>query len=316
MGHLTVLTSGHGGIRFLTGLIEVRPEEEIHVVANVGNDCELWGLYCCPDIDLVLHSASGQFDPYRGEGANGVTYQCFDTIRKLGMPGSLRICDRDLATQLVRSDLMRHGASLADATLQLADRFGLGVRLMPPTNERVSTTIHTSGGSLGGIEYRTHGANGSQVTGVSYEGAESAHAADGVVASILEADRVLIAPADPILGIGPMLAVADLRNALARTRAGVVAISPLIGTLPARGESHPLLDSMGDVRAPVVRLAERLRGLIDTLVIHTTDLPVLEAVRATGVDAWADNILIHNQDDARRLAGRLAFLERAVARKR
>jgi LPPG:FO 2-phospho-L-lactate transferase len=154
------------------------------------------------------------------------------------------------------------------------------------------------------------------VTGVSYEGAESAHAADGVVASILEADRVLIAPADPTLGIGPMLAVADLRNALARTRAGVVAISPLIGTLPARGESHPLLDSMGDVRAPVVRLAERLRGLIDTLVIHTTDLPVLEAVRATGVDAWADNILIHNQDDARRLAGRLAFLERAVARKR
>jgi LPPG:FO 2-phospho-L-lactate transferase len=314
MGHLTLLTAGSGGLRFLAGLIDVRPEDEVHVVANVGNDCEVWGLYCCPDIDLVLHGMAGQVDPYRRDRPNGASFECFETIRKLGMPSWLRICDRDLATHLVRSDILRSGANLEDATSRLAERFGLGVRLMPPTNDPVRTTVQTAEGVLGGLEYAARGRSAPEAASIRYEGAGEARALPRVLDSILEADRVILAPADPVLGIGPILALQDVRKALARTRAGVVAISPFVGSQPARGKDG-LAPHTSDAAFPV-RFAERLLGLVDSLVVHTSDLPLLEAIRAAGIDAWTDNILMNSREDARRLAGRVAFPERAVARKR
>ena len=315
MGHLTVLTAGNGGIRFIAGLVEVRPEEEIHIIANVGNDCELWGLYCCPDIDVVLHTLAGQEDPYRVETGRGTSFECFETIRKLGMPSWFRIPDRDLATHLVRTEMLRSGACLEEATRQLADRFGLGVELIPASNDPVRTKVHTPDGALHGLQYASQRESPPPVTGASYEGADAARAPERAVRSILEADRVILAPGHPVLGIGAILAIPDIRNALARTRAGVVAISPLVGSKPVGEDGAGLLNDAGTPSA-AAGLAGHLRGIIDSLVIHTSDLPALDAVRATGVDAWADNVLLNNREVARKLAGRVANSEKAVARKR
>lgn len=318
MSHVTLLTSGHGGVRFLAGLTEVRPEEEVHVVANVGSDCEIWGLYCCPDIDLVLHTSAGQVDPFRPERTNGVrtSYECFDTIRKLGVPSWLRICDRDLATHLVRSEMLRAGTPLDEVTRQLAERFGLGVKLMPSTNDRLRTRVETVEGALPALQYGARRERGLEASAVAYDGAESSRAAAGVVDSILGADRVLLAPSDPVLGLGPMLAVPDLRSALARTRAGVVAISPFVGSQPARGSRHRSALAGKGEPPPAVRLAERLKGLVDCFVLHTTDVDSVEMVRGLGLDAWVDHILMNTRDEGRRLAGRVAFEGREIARKR
>jgi LPPG:FO 2-phospho-L-lactate transferase len=318
MSHITVLTAGQGGIRFLTGLTEVRPEEDVHVVANVGSDCEIWGLYCCPDIDLVLHASSGQVDPFRPGETNGTraSYECFETIRKLGVPTWLRICDRDLATHLVRSEMLRAGTPLEEATGRLAERFGLGVKLMPATNDRLRTRLETAEGALPALQYASRREQGLEVTAVAYEGADNSRAASGVVDSILGATRVILAPSDPVLGLGPMLAVPELRSALARTRAGVVAISPFVGSQPARGSRHRSSPAGSAEPPPSVRLAERLRGLVDSFVLHTTDVEAVEAVRSLGLDAWVDHILMNTRDEGRRLAGRVAFEGREIARKR
>lgn len=316
MGHLTVLTGGGGGARLLGGLIDVRAEEELHVVANVGNDCELWGLYCCPDIDLVLHAFSGQIDPYRRAPANGVSYECFETIRKLGMPSWLRIADRDLATHLVRSQILRGGGTLEEATRHLTDRFGLGIRLLPPTNDPVRTMVLRPEAEIGGLEYLAGPDRFPDASGVSYRGADKARALPAVVESILGAERVILAPADPLFGLGPILAVGDLRQALMRTRAAVIAVSPLIGSQPARGGDYPLMNTSGDTGAKVVRLAEHLKGMVDCMVLHTSDVQALAAVRAMGMDGWVDNVVLDNREEAARLAGRLVFAGRAVARMR
>lgn len=317
MSHVTLLTAGQGGIRFLAGLTEVRPEEDVHVVANVGSDCEIWGLYCCPDIDLVLHASAGQLDPFRSERINGTqsSYECFETIRMLGVPSWLRICDRDLATHLVRSEMLRAGAPLEEVTRQMAERFGLGVKLMPATNDRLRTRVETPEGTLPGLQYScAQRERGLEASAVAYDGAEEARAASGVVDSILGADRVILAPSDPVLGLGPMLAVPELRSALARTRAGVVAISPFVGSQPARGSHHRSAAGTGE--PPSVRLAERLRGLVDGFVLHTTDVDAVETVRSLGLEAWVDHIVLNTRDEGRRLAGRVAFEGREIVRKR
>lgn len=316
MSHVTVLTAGSGGARLVAGLIDVRSEEEVHVLANVGSDCEIWGLYCCPDIDIVLHTVGGERDPFREANGVGDHFECFDMTRKLGMPAWLPIPDRDLATHLLRTELLRSGATLETATARLGERFGMGARLMPLTNDPIRTTIHTAEGSVGVLEYRARYAALSRPTGVAYEGAATAKPCEQAVESILGAERVVIAPSDPRFGIGALLSLPDIRNALVRTRAGVVAICPMIGSQPARGEIAIPEQAESQSVSGAVRFAEGLRGIVDSLVIHTTDLPVLDTVRATGVDAWADNILMDSRKAAGRLAARVTFADRLVARKR
>jgi LPPG:FO 2-phospho-L-lactate transferase len=276
----------------------------------------LWGLYCCPDIDLVLHASAGQIDPYRRAASNGGSYECFETIRKLGMPSWLRISDRDLATHLVRSHILRDGGTLEDATGQLAERFGLGITLMPPTNDPVRTTVVTPAAEMGGLQYMASPERFTDASGVSYRGAEKARAIPTAIESILGAERIILAPADPLFGLGPILAVPDLRQALARTRAGVIAVSPLIGSQPVRGGDYPLMNTSGETGAKVVRLAEHLKGLVDCMVIHTSDVSALDAVRAKGIDAWVDNVVLESREEAARLAARLLFSERVVTRMR
>ena len=148
MSHLTVLAGGTGAAKFLLGLMDVVPEEKLHIIVNVGDDQEVWGLYVSPDIDTILYALAGELDPNRGWGRRDETFQCLDTIRKLGMPSWFRLGDRDLATHLVRSSLMAQGATLEEATEKLADRFGVGALVMPATNSPIRTLIQTESQTL------------------------------------------------------------------------------------------------------------------------------------------------------------------------
>ena len=312
MSHVTYLTAGNGGARLLPGLVEVRPEEDIHVLVNVGADFEAWGLYCCPDIDLVLYTLAGELDPYRTSADPVETYGCFEAIRKLGLPASVPISDRELATHLMRTEILGGGASLEAATEQLAERFGIGPVLMPVSNDPIRTMVDTpASGSLKVAEYLARAREPGDTMEVHHEGANEARPLDRAIRSILEADRVILAPADPRYGLGALLSMSEIRGALTRTPASVVAISPIIGSQPARGSGERSAEPDS-----LIRFARELRGIVDSLVIHTTDLPYVEQVRESGTDAWVDNILINSRDDAIRLAGRIVFPDRLVARKR
>ena len=316
MSHITVLAGGSGAAKFLLGLVDVVPEEQVHVVVNVGDDHEVWGLYVTPDIDSILYALAGELDPNRGWGRRDETFRCLETIKKLRMPSWFRVGDRDLATHLVRSDLLRHGADLTEATAQLADRFGLGAVIMPVTDSPVRTRIHTPEETLAFQEYFVRENCAPKVQGVSYEGADAARASTTVVDSILNASRIILAPSNPVTSIGAILAVPGIREALVNTRAGIVAISPIIGSQPVSGPAGILMEATGSNGVSARAVAERYRDFLDQIVIHTTDLPLLEEVRSAGVGVWVENILINSVDDASRLAQRVTNEDRPVARKR
>ncbi len=312
MSHVTVLAGGSGAAKFLMGLVDVLPEEDIHVVVNVADDYEMWGLHISPDIDRILYSLAGEVNPHRGGGRPNETYNCHDTIRKLGLRSKMRIGDHEMATQLLRSNLLSRGAKLDEVTSELADRFGIGTRIMPASNDRIRSRIHHSEGTWSLEEYLARGETSNAVTGVSYEGAETALALKGVIASILEASRVILAPSDPVLSIGAILAVPGIRDALTRTEAGVVAISPIVGSQPVSGGDGRLMQVTGSSEVSARSIAERYRTFLGDIVIHTTDLGSLEAVRQVGVGVWVENILINNLEGATRLASRVTNTERSV----
>jgi LPPG:FO 2-phospho-L-lactate transferase len=316
MSHTTVLAGGSGAAKFLLGLVDVVPEEEVHVVVNVGDDHELWGLYITPDIDSILYALAGELDPNRGWGRRDETFRCLETIKKLGMPSWFRVGDRDLATHLVRSDSLRQGLDLTQVTALLADRFGIGAVIMPVSDSPVRTRIQTPEASLTFQEYFVREKFSSEVRGVSYEGAEMARATTQVVDSIMNASRIVVAPSNPVTSIGAILAVPGIRDALARTQAAVVAISPVIGSQPVSGPAGILMQATGSDEVSARAVAERYRDFLDQIVIHTTDLPHLDAVRDSGVGVWVENILINSVDDATRLARRVTNEDRPLTRKR
>ena len=315
MSHITVLAGGSGAAKFLLGMVDVVPEEQVHIIVNVGDDHEVWGLYVSPDIDSILYALAGELDPNRGWGRRDETFGCLNTIKKLGMPTWFRLGDRDLATHLVRSSLLRQGATLEEATEQLADRFGIGALVMPATNSPVRTRIQTEHETMAFQEYFVREACKPAVTGVSYEGADVARAPNKVVNSIMEASRVVLAPSNPVTSIGAILAVPGIREALTTTKAAIVAISPIVGSQAVSGPAGTLMKATGSVEVSATAVAERYRDFLDHIVIHTTDLTRLDEIREVGVGVWVENILINSPDDASRLARRVTNEDRPVARK-
>ena len=316
MSHITVLAGGSGAAKFVPSIVEVLREEHVQLVVNVGDDHEYWGLSISPDIDSLLYALAGELDPKRGWGRRDETFNCLDTIRKLDSPTWFQIGDRDLATHIVRSDLLRQGYNLEEATFELAERFGVGTLVMPASNTPVRTEIHTKDGTLGFQEYFVRENCQPKVLGVTYNGAATAEPPDNVIKSIMTAERVVLAPSNPVTSIGPILAIPSIRQALCKTEAGIVAISPIIGSQAVTGPAAQLMQATGQEEVSAKAVAERYQDFLDQIVIHTVDLPSIDRIRATGVNVWVDNILINNTEDAQRLAQRVTDENRAVVRKR
>lgn len=315
MSHVSVLAGGLASARFLVGLVDVLPEEQIHVIVNVGDDSKEWGLHVSPDIDFILHALAGELNAAKGWRRDNQTFQCDGTARRLGLKSKRKIGDRDLATHLVRHTLLQQGRNIEEATGELAERFGLGVSIFPATNDRVRTRIQTPGGDMSVAEY--YADTSAEAQAVRYEGAAMAEAGARAVDSIMRASRVIVAPMDPVRTLDAMLAIPGVRDALTRTKAGVVAVSPVVGSQPV-GESCARLPSLmrvtGSETVSLLTIIERYRDFLNRIVIHTTDLPELDRIRAAGIEVWVENIVVSTVEDATRLAGRVASPKRSVRR--
>jgi LPPG:FO 2-phospho-L-lactate transferase len=302
---VVVLAGGLGGSRLARGLAETIDPRGLTIVGNVGDDLEVLGLHVSPDLDTILYTLTGRLDESKGWGRAGETWHALETVGELGGEDWFRLGDLDLGVHLVRTQALRRGEPLSAVTARLAHAFGLQPALLPATDDRLRTWLQTPAGELPFQEWFVARGHRDEVDAVRFEGSEAAVPAPGVLEALEAADLVAIAPSNPFVSIGPILAVDAIRESLEARAAPIVAVSPLIG-----GEA---------VRGPAARMLRRLRGgtsprqvtdcykdLIDALVIDEAD-----AEEDAGVRTIVTRTLMDDAEGRRRVAE--AVLETAGA---
>lgn len=280
---VALLSGGGGGARFARGLDAVLAPGELTVVANVGDDLEILGLDVSPDLDSLLYTLGGLIDGKRGWGRAEETWNALESISSWGGEDWFRLGDRDLGLHLVRTTAVRKGASLSTVTAELSGRAGLRSRILPATNGRLRTHVVTPAGRFAFQEWFVARAHRDEVDTVEYDGADVALPAPGVVEAIAAADAILLAPSNPYLSIGPILAVAEIRGAIERRRARCVAVSPIIGGAAVTGPAGNMLTRMAGGATPG-HVASCYEGLVDALVIDESDAPATADVELVITD--------------------------------
>ena len=297
---VTVLAGGVGAARFLAGLQRAVPPESITAVCNVGDDLDWLGLKVCPDIDSVLYTLAG-VEGAEGWGVRDDTRHTLDALRALGGESWFGIGDIDLATHLFRTEQLRQGATLAEATAALARARGIGVTVIPVTDDPHPTVVQTAEGDLAFQDYFVRRRAAVPITGVSFPGAATARPAPGVVEAIRECDLLCIAPSNPLVSIAPLLALPEVTGAVRRSRGRRVAISPIVGGAAIKGPAAAMLSALGH-EVSALGVARLYAGLIDLFVLDTVDAGLVPEVRALGMDAVAVDTMMQGDEGRERVA--------------
>ena len=309
---ITVLAGGVGAARFLQGLVRVLPQDRLTVVSNTGDDVELFGLHVSPDVDIVVYHLAGVADEERGWGLPGDTFHVLGAAARFGEPTWFNLGDRDLATSLHRTRLLREGRTLSEATASVARAFGLDVRILPMSDQRVETRLVTPEGELPFQEYFVRRRTEPEVRAVRFHGAEAARPAPGVLEALAGSEGVILAPSNPFLSIGPILAVPGVREALRATPARVAAVSPIVGGEAIKGPAARLFAGFGLEVSPVA-VARLYADFLDVLIIDTVDAGLRAQVEAAGpACVVADTIMRDAAAKAALAATVLQALEVAV----
>jgi LPPG:FO 2-phospho-L-lactate transferase len=279
---IAALAGGTGAAKLLRGLAGVTEPSRLHVIGNTGDDLDWWGLRVCPDLDSVVYALAGLLDPTRGWGVRGDTFHCLDAMDQLGRDTWFRLGDRDLATHLHRTLLIRAGASLSAATRAIVESLGVAARVMPMSDDPVRTEIRTPAGWLGLEEFFVRERCVPPVLEVAYRGADTARPVPGVIEAIEAAEAVVVCCSNPVTSIGPILAVPGIESALARTPAPVVAVSPIVGGQAVSGPAGKLLLARGLEVSPL-GVARAYRPWLDALVIDAKDASCAGLLEREGV---------------------------------
>ncbi|MDQ2984747.1 MAG: 2-phospho-L-lactate transferase [Actinomycetota bacterium] len=279
---VVVLAGGVGGARFVRALTEAVDPREVTVVANVGDDLEVLGLHVSPDLDTILYTLAGLGDEERGWGRRDESWNALETAAELGEDAWFKLGDRDVGLHLVRTQALLAGEPLSSVTRRLAEAVGLGVTLLPATDDRLRTWVETPAGAFEFQEWFVRRGHQDRADAVRFEGGETARPAPGVIDAISAADVIAIAPSNPFVSIAPILAVRQIREAIESRTVPAVAVSPLIGGRAVKGPADGMFTSLtgGTTPADVARCYE---GLIDALVFDQSDADGAEAVAELGV---------------------------------
>jgi LPPG:FO 2-phospho-L-lactate transferase len=312
---ICVLSGGTGGAKFVDGLRQVMPAEDITLVVNTGDDLMWWGLYVSPDIDSITYVLSGMLSRERGWGVKGDTFLCLQAMGQLGEPTWFHTGDRDLAMHLLRSRLLAEGKTLSEATGIISGKLGVKARILPMSDSRVETRVDTPAGELSFEEYFVQRWYQDPVNSVRFAGASDAEAAPGVIDAIVSADVVLIAPSNPITSIGPILATPGIRDALLQARGKIAAISPIIGNAPVAGPAGILMQAQG-LACSIAGVAQAYEDFLDVLICDTRDTRAAEELRKTGLRVHCAQTIMRSADDKAGLAREvLSSIAAATAQK-
>lgn len=296
---VVVLSGGVGGARFVRGVVDVTPPHDVTVVGNVGDDVEVLGLHVSPDLDSIMYALAGLNDDERGWGRAGETWRVLESVAALGGETWFRLGDLDLGVHLVRTQSLRAGEPLSRVTARLVRTLGVETQLLPATDDRVRTWIGTPAGEFPFQEWFVARGHRDEVNAVRVEGDDAAAPAPGVLEAIAAADLLLLAPSNPYVSIGPILAVRAIHEALASRRVPCVAVSPLIRGRAVKGPADRMLARMAGGTSPA-HVARCYPGLIDALVVDEADASDLDALG--DVRPIVARTLMVDDDARRRLA--------------
>ena len=302
---VTLLAGGTGGTKLAHGF-SMLPAVKLAVIANVGDDTEVHGHLVCPDIDALLYTLSALVDADQGWGVRDDTHTAHAMFERLGAPTWFRIGDADLATHAHRAELLAGGASLTDAVAAMAAALGIGTRILPATDEPHRTMIETDDGALEFQEYFVRLRQEPEVRGVSFEG--EARATDAVMAAIDGAELIVIGPSNPIVSIGPILALPGIEEALQAADAPVVAVSPIIAGKALKGPADRMLASLGH-DSTALGVARLYDGLVRQFVIDEQDAALAAEIESqTAVSVTVLPTVMRTDDDRASLARSLVEL--------
>jgi LPPG:FO 2-phospho-L-lactate transferase len=310
---IVALAGGVGAARFLRGLVRVEDPRRIAVVVNTGDDREFYGVHVSPDLDIVTYTLAGRVDPARGYGLDGDSFAVIDALGALGHPTWFRLGDRDLATCLHRTLRLREGAGLAQVTDEIRRAFRVEPRLLPMSEDPCPTYVELAGSRRVHFEeYLARDGAPDEVRGVDLAAARRARPAPGVCELLAGAGVVLVCPSNPIVSIGPIVAVPGVREAIARSGAPVVAISPILGGAPVKGPADRLLRGLG-VEVSARGVAGLYRDWVHGFVLDAIDADQCRDVERLGLRARATETLMRDAGVAERLAATALELARARA---
>ena len=303
-----MLAGGVGAARFLAGLVDVAPPQDITAVVNTGDDTELHGLSISPDIDTVTYTLASAIDTQRGWGLRDETWRAMDALGRFESvrpPGSdaaprwFNLGDTDLATHFYRTARLREGATLQEVTDEVRRAFGVDVSVVPMTNDPVRTLVRLDGSTVSFQEYFVKLRHSVPVRGVDFVGAAGAAFVDDTL--LHGADTIVIAPSNPVVSIGPIRALANVDAILAARRDDVVAVSPIVAGAALKGPADRMLTELGH-EPTVVGVARMYAPVCATLVIDEQDAHLADAVEREGVRCVVTDTIMSKPGVARELA--------------
>lgn len=288
---ITALAGGIGASKFLLGVAGVLPPRDITVIANTGDDIELFGLRICPDIDTVTYTLGGVINPVTGWGLSGDTFECLQGLKRYYGDAWFNLGDRDLATHIFRTSQLRQGISLSEVTDSIRRVLGVESAILPMTNSYTPTWITTDEGEMHLQEYFVRRRCEPRVISIRFDNIEFAKPAPQVISAIVEADLVIVCPSNPFISIGPILSVPGLRDALRETNATIIAITPIVGGKALKGPAADMLRDLGhEVSASAV--ARIYNDFLDIFVLDAVDAELKAEIEANGSRVITTNTIM------------------------
>ncbi|HEX5732193.1 MAG TPA: 2-phospho-L-lactate transferase [Blastocatellia bacterium] len=298
---ITALAGGIGASKFLLGLSRVMPPESITVIANTGDDIEMFGLRVCPDIDTVIYTLAGAINEQTGWGIKQDTFESLKWIARYTDAAWFNLGDRDLATHIYRTHALAEGRTLTEVTAHISRALGVASSILPMTDSYTPTRVLTDEGEMHFQEYFVRRRCEPQVRKISFQNIERALPAAGVESAILDADAVIICPSNPFISIGPILAVPGIRERLQQTRADVIAITPIIAGRALKGPAAEMLRDLGH-EVSALGVARVYRDIADVFVLDETDNELRAAIEALGLRVMITNTVMSTLEEKERLA--------------
>jgi LPPG:FO 2-phospho-L-lactate transferase len=298
---ITALAGGIGAAKLLTGLIKQVKEENLAVIVNTGDDIELFGLHISPDIDIVAYTLAGIVDEEKGWGIRNDTFSCLEALKGLKQEVWFNLGDRDLATHLFRTLLLRKGLKLSEVTAIIIKALGLKAAILPMTDDFFETRVVTKEGSLHFEEYFVKKGARDEVLGVEFLGVDSAKPGEGVIDAIMNSERVIVCPSNPIVSIGTILSVKGIREALRYTEAKKVAVSPIVAGAPVKGPANKLMKGLG-LEVSAYSVAKLYADFVDTFIIDRADSGEKSKIEKLGIEVKVTNTIMRTLEDKAQLA--------------
>lgn len=301
MGEIVALAGGVGAAKLLRGLVKVVPSQKLVIIGNVGDDVEFYGLHISPDLDIIMYTLAGIVDEAKGWGVAGDTFHCLEMLGRLGFETWFNLGDRDLAIHIARTKMLREGYTLSQATAKLCTMLGVEAKLTPMSDDPVRTKVQSGRLLLDFQEYFVKRGTMDKVTNVFYEGAEKAKPAPGIIEAIMEAERIIICPSNPILSIAPILSISAIKRALENSKAPIIGVSPIVGGKALKGPADKVMKSMG-FEASAYGVAKFYGKLLKGFIIDELDVEHKKRIEKLGIKVTATNTLMKTIEDAVHLA--------------